>query len=235
MGLTPSRRPGRRAYRPQRIRHSRQLGMTLMELLVTMTILATIVGSIAGAFAIGFHILNPANAPARLTGNNDLIAFEQVIGADVNRAVCLASSGPPAQTAIPTGGCTNSVQKNPSTCGSPFSSGNPTGYLLCLAWYVPGTTTCDTVTYAQMAGSGVILRSDSAGNSSRVGTGGLLLSAAWTAAPTTTNAYQWTSQVVVTLTQQGARVAKPQTTTIYLEPLVADPLSPAVPGASIPC
>lgn len=209
--------------------------MTLMELLVTMSILATIVGSIGGAFAIGFHVLNPANAPAQLIGNNDLIAFEQQIGADVNNAVCLASPGPPVQTAIPSGGCANSVRKNPSTCGSPFSIAHPTGYLLCLAWYLPGTATCHTVTYAQMAGSGVLLRTDSAGNHSRIGTGGLFLAATWTPQSTTTNGYNWTSQVIVTLTQRGAQVAKPQTTTIYLAPLVADPLSSAVPGGSIPC
>ena len=187
--------------------------MTLMELLVTMTVLATIVASIAGAFAIGFHILNPGGAPARLIGNNDLVAFEQQIGADVNRAVCLASPGPPAQTAIPTGGCAKSVQKNPSTCGSPYSGANPTGYRLCLAWYVAGSATCHTVTYSEAPSSGVILRSDSAGSSSRVGTGGLVLAATWTAVSTTTNAYQWTKQVVVAVTQQGARVVTPQTTT----------------------
>ena len=206
--------------------------MTLVELLVTLTILATIVGSIAGAVAIGFHVLNPGAAPAQLTGNNDLIAFEQVIGADINRAVCLASPGPPAQTAIPTGGCANSVEKNPSTC-------YPAGYRLCLAWYVPGTLTCHTVTYSQISGSGVIIRTDipsnSAATSARVGTGGLSLTATWTPTATTTSPYKWTLQVKVAVTQQGARVVTPEATTFYLAPLVADPLSPAVPGTSIPC
>lgn len=220
MELTPPGRNVLRGFGPRRVRHRRQLGMTLMELLVTMSILATIVGSIAGAFTIGFHVLNPANAPARLTGNNDLIAFEQVIGADINRAVCLAA---PGQQTIPTGGCQTTTL---TACRS--------GFLLCLAWYIPGSTTCHTVTYSRMA-SGTILRSDSAATSSRVGTGSLSLAVAWNAVPTTTSAYRWTSQVVVTLTQQGARVAKPQTTTIYLAPLATDPLSPAVPGASIPC
>jgi hypothetical protein len=208
--------------------------MTLIELLVTMTILATIVGSIGGAFAIGFRVLGPGSAPAQLTGNNDLIAFEQQIGADINRAVCLASPGPPAQTAIPTGGCKNSIQNSPSTCGAPFSSANPTGYLLCLAWYVPGSA-CHTITYSQMTASGVILRADSSGPSSRIGTGGLSLAATWTPTATTTNAYQWALQVKVAVTQQGKAVVTPEKTTFYLAPLVTDPLSPAVPGASIPC
>jgi prepilin-type N-terminal cleavage/methylation domain-containing protein len=242
MELTPVLSHARRDSGPRRGRLRHQLGMTLIELLVTMTILATITGSIAGAFAIGFHVLNPGAAPAKLTGNNDLIAFEQQIGADINQAVCLASPGPPgssAQTPIPTGGCTNSVQKNPSTCGAPFSTANPTGYLLCLAWYVPGSTTCHTVTYSQMASSGVILRTDTptglTGTSARLGTGGLSLAATWTPTATTTNAYQWTLQVKVAVTQQGANVVTPEATTFYLAPLVADPLSPAVPGTSIPC
>jgi prepilin-type N-terminal cleavage/methylation domain-containing protein len=241
MELNPRRRAIKLQAHSRRARHSSQLGMTLMELLVTVTILGTIVASLAGAFAIGFHVLNAGAAPAQLTGNNDLIAFEQQIGADINRAVCLASPGPPTQTPIPTGGCTKSVQKSPSTCGSPFSGGNPTGYRLCLAWYVAGSTTCHTVTYSQQPSSGVILRTDSAGNPARVGTGGLLLTATWVASSTTTptppaaSAYQWTTQVIVTIKQQGARVVTPEMTTFYLAPLIADPLSPAVPGASIPC
>lgn len=223
-----------RGRRPGRAGRRRQLGMTLIELLVTMTILATIVGSIGGAFAIGFRVLGPGSAPAQLTGNNDLIAFEQQIGADVNRAVCLASPGPPAQTAIPTGGCASSVQRNPSTCGAPFSTSNPTGYLLCLAWYVPGSV-CHTITYSQMAGSGVILRTDSSGPSSRIGTGGLSMVATWTPTPTTTNAYRWALQIKVAVTQQGATVVTPEKTAFYLAPLVTDPLSPAVPGTLIPC
>jgi hypothetical protein len=207
--------------------------MTLIELLVTLTILATIVGSIAGAFAIGFQVLNPGSAPARLIGNNDLIAFEQQIGADVNRAVCLSA---PGQQAIPF--------TPPSTLGCRASTFAlcTSGYLLCLAWYVAGSTTCHTVTYSQTPSSGVLLRTDrtdSTASSSRVGTGGLLLTATWTAAVTTASppgkTYQWTNQVIVTVTQQGARVVTPQTTRFYLAPLVADPLSAAVPAASTPC
>ncbi len=199
--------------------------MTLIELLVSMAILATIVGSVAGAFAIGFRLLGPGSAPSQLTGNNDLMAFEQQIGADVNRAVCLAA---PGQASIPTSGCSKSVQRSSSsTCGVPYSGGHPTGYLLCLAWYIPGSV-CHTVTYSQMAGSGVIVRTDSSGStssSSRIGTGGLSLTAAWIPAVTTTNAYLWTSRIVVSVRQQGARVLTPVTTSFYLAPLVADPMS----------
>lgn len=200
--------------------------MTLIELLVTMTILATIVGSIGGAFAIGFRVLGPGRAPAQLTGNNDLIAFEQQIGADVNRAVCLAAPGEKTIPLTP-----------PSTpdCRASTLAACLSGYLLCLAWYVPGSAICHVVTYSQIATPGVMFRTDSKDGASRVSTGGLSVTATWTPTATTTNAYQWALQVKVAVTQQGKAVVTPEKTTFYLAPLVTDPLSPAVPGASIPC
>lgn len=196
-----------------------------------MAILGAIGASIAGAFAIGFRTLGPGGAQAKLTGSNDLIAFEQQIGADVGRAVCLAA---PNQTSIPTTGCTASVSKpNASTCGASST------YLLCLAWYVPGTQVCHTVTYSQQIGTGVILRRDlTTTTSARVGTGSLNLTATWTPSATTTSTYKWTNQVAITATQVNSRIRAPQqpsSTTFYLVPLAADPLSPAVAGGTIPC
>jgi prepilin-type N-terminal cleavage/methylation domain-containing protein len=221
MSRTPRRRRG-------------QHGFTVTELLVSIAILGAIGASMAGAFAIGFRTLGPGGAQAKLTGSNDLIAFEQQIGADVARAVCLAA---PTQTSIPTTGCTASIGKSPSTCGTVSS------YLLCLAWYVPGTTTCHTVTYAQQAGTGVVLRRDlndttNASSTTRVGTGSLNLAASWTPSPTTNNAYKWTSRVAIVTAQVNNRIRlpqKPASTTFYLVPLAADPVSPAVAGGTIPC
>jgi prepilin-type N-terminal cleavage/methylation domain-containing protein len=219
-------------------RRGSQIGMTLTELLVSMAILAAISGSIAGAFAIGFKVLSPTGAQATLVGNHDLLAFEQQIGADVARADCLASSGPPVQTSIPTTGCTSSVMRpagaGGSTCGS--------SYFLCVAWYVPGASpaTCHTVTYSQLAGTGVVERSDlTTGRNARIATGGLLVTASWTPTATSNNGYRWTNKVKVVVTQQaitGAKAAaKPATTTFYLVPLAADPLSPVLPAGSSPC
>jgi prepilin-type N-terminal cleavage/methylation domain-containing protein len=236
--------------RPRSPRPSRQgqFGMTLTELLVSMAILAAISGSIAGAFAIGFKVLSPTGAQATLVGNHDLLAFEQQIGADVARADCLASIGPPVQTSIPTTGCTNSVMRpirsGGSTCGS--------SYFLCLAWYVPGAyvpgappATCHTVTYSAQAATQVVDRSDfnsSTGvtKTARIATGGLSVQATWgPPIATSNNGYGWTNKVKVVVTQQaiaGAKAAaKPPQTTFYLVPLAADPLSPVLPAGASPC
>lgn len=204
-------------------------GLTLTELLVVIAILAIIGGSLAGAFGIGLRLLAPTGAQATLTGNADSLAFEQQIGADLARADCLAA---PAMQAVPTGGCQRSVQDMPSSC-------TPSGYVLCLAWYVPGSA-CHTVTYWQQP-NGTIVRSDlsTSNNTTRIATGGLKIAATWTPAPTSNGDYQWTKQVQITITQQGIPGApaatRPASTTFQLVPLAADPLSPALPGGSSPC
>jgi prepilin-type N-terminal cleavage/methylation domain-containing protein len=217
-----ARHAGRR-----RRRHRTQLGLTLIELLVGLAILATIVGSLAGAFEIGLKILAPGNAQARLTGSHDLLAFEQQIGADVARAVCLAA---PGQTAVPSGGC-QLQGKSTSTCGG--------GSLLCLAYYVPGSTTCHNITYSQLPGNVLARRDSNTGVTARFTTGGLTMTASWTASVTTNNGYQWTNQVVVAVTQMGtlgAPTSNPAAATYRIVPLIADPASPVVSGGGTsPC
>jgi len=206
--------------------HARQRGLTLTEMLVVIAALALIAGSIAGAFSIGLRLLGPGGAESRLTGSHDLLAFEQQIGADVARSVCLAA---PGQTSLPTatGACGASVRKTPSTC--------PSGYLLCLAYYVPGSTTCHTITYSQGSGAVVVRADASTGKAGRFTTGGLGMTASWSAA--TINDYSWTKAVVVSVTQQGTPGAPTShwaAATYHLVPLVADPASP-VSGGTSPC
>jgi prepilin-type N-terminal cleavage/methylation domain-containing protein len=217
--------PGRRSKR------SGQLGFTLIEVVVSVAILATIAGSIGAAFAIGFRTLGNGEAQAKLVGDNDVIALEQQIGADVNRAVCLADPND-GQTSIPSpNGCLNSINKSGgSTCGA--------SYVLCLAWYAPGSS-CHTVTYVQQVGSGNIVRIDSAPgsttNTTRVGTGGLSISVSWTPASTTTASYFWTKQVALKVTQKNPVAVSPVTVKNFaLTPLAADPMSAALGGTN-PC
>ena len=214
-----------RAPTLQRPRHCHQRGMTLIELMVSITILAIIGGSTAAAFGIGLHVLGPNGAQAQLTGSHDVLAFEQQIGADVARAVCLSA---PGSASVPTGGCASSVQKSPSTC--------VTGYLVCLAWFIPGSSTCHTVSYTETTTTDVIVRTDSAGSTERFTTGGLLATPSWTSA--TIDGYQWTSQVTVSVTQKntpGAPSTNYANDSFVLVPLVTDPMSPVVAGGTTPC
>lgn len=204
-----------------------QLGLTLPELLVALAILAIISGSLASAFEIGLRLLGPTGAQATLTGNHDLLSFEQQMGADVARADCLAAPGQPS---IPTGGCASFL--------SSVQNCTPSQDLLCLAWYVSGSS-CHAVTYLRRA-DGAIVRNDNVNSTSaRIATGGLTIAASWTATPTSTNSYSWTKQVTILVTQKatsGAPAAKtPVTTTFHLVPLAADPRSLALPAGTSPC
>jgi prepilin-type N-terminal cleavage/methylation domain-containing protein len=204
-----------------------QLGFTLPELLVALAILAIISGSLASAFEIGLRLLGPTGAQATLTGNHDLLSFEQQIGADVARADCLAA---PGLTSVPTGGCA-SFLSSVQNCAQSQDK-------LCLAWYVPGSQ-CHAVTYLQRS-DGTIVRSDNINSSSaRIATGGLTIIPSWSPARTSSNSYSWTKWVTITVIQTGiarAPAAKvPVQTTFQLVPLAADPLSLALPAGTSRC
>ena len=232
--MRPRDRQATQARRPSRPRHRSAAGLTLIELLVAVSILAMIGAALGGAFAIGLRALGPGGTQERLAGSHDLLAFEQQISADVARADCLAA---PGQTTIPTGGCGASVQRAPSTCG--------TAYLLCMAWYQPGSASCHTVVYSLQRDQ-TLLRTDIAfaggtpttGSSTRVSINPVRVTATWTAQATTTASYRWTYAVSVKVTQRGAPGAplvNPATATFVLTPLAVDPLSPVLPGGSQAC
>lgn len=195
--------------------------------------------SLAGAITIGLKVIGPGGAQVQLVGSNDVLALEQQVGKDVNRAVCLAA---PGQTPIPTGGCANSVQKTSgSTCG--------TGYLLCIGWYwypAGSPPVCHTITYRQGAGNAYVLRTDyndgtQATTTSHIGTGEYTASATWTAVPTSnaasgaTATYKWTYQVKLAF-QQVPTVVRPGSTPVTasfsMAPLSMDPLSPSLASAT---
>lgn len=215
----------------RRVRRGNEAGFTLTEVLVSIAVLALIGGAIAGALAIGIRTLQPGGALARLNGSHDLLIFEQKLGADVARADCLATAG--ASAPVPTGGCAVFLTKTASCTAS--------GDVLCIGWYVPGSTTCNVVIYSSDSG-GNILRSDlSAATEQHVSTGPLKVTASWTTSPVQpSNAYQWTdsSGVVVSVTQVGATgapVVDPSSATFHAIPRTVDPLSAALPTGAVPC
>jgi prepilin-type N-terminal cleavage/methylation domain-containing protein len=226
----------RAGVKPRRRARSGQSGFTLVELLVSVIILALIGVSIAAAFTVGFHVLGNRGDQVALAGSNDVLAFEQQLGRDIARADCLAASG---QTTIPiyaTGvrGCQHSVNNSPTVC-------QPSGYQLCLSWYLPGSKPCHTITYK--GGSGFVNRVDTlvdpltgtTTKNTQISTGDLSLSASWTPTATATSGNTWTTLVSVQVTQLLAGARNPVSTTFRVVPMVDDPL--AFPPGSVtpPC
>lgn len=88
-----------------RDRRSAERGFTLIELIVSIAILAIISGAIAGVFTVGLRVLSPGGPTARLSGAHNLMVFEQSLGQDAARAACI-QAGTAAGTAFgPYGSC----------------------------------------------------------------------------------------------------------------------------------
>jgi len=209
----------------------RQAGFTLTEVLISIGLLTLVGASLTGAFGIGYRVLGAGGAQASLRGNNDVMALEQQVGADITRASCLASGS----TLIPTGGC---ATFNGALSGTPAAR-CPAQYVFCVGWFKPGDTTCHEVVYSQRS-SGTDLwierRDLATGAATRMSTGGLNLSVNLNPTQTSNNVYSWTKSVDVTVNQTWpAGTAKPRNPVtnlvFHVVPLSSDPLSPASSGA----
>ncbi len=115
---------------PRRPRLRRQRGMTLVELLVSLAILAVVGVGLAAAVDAGLHTLGAGGVSDRLIGSAAAEDLEHAVGADVARAGCVVTA------AGALGACPAAM---PDFC----SSG---GAALCLAWPDPAGG-CDSVRY----------------------------------------------------------------------------------------
>jgi hypothetical protein len=136
--------------------------MTLIELLVVLSILSIVGTVIMVAFSVGLVAFGRGGVTDRTTAADDLIVFEQRLGEDVARAVCIEA---PTTSSMAYGSCTNSL----SNAATPCVSVGLTKSLLCIAWPQPQpadstTWVCHTAVYSP-AGS-VIMRKETWGVSS---------------------------------------------------------------------
>jgi prepilin-type N-terminal cleavage/methylation domain-containing protein len=117
----------------RRRRHRRHSGFTLIEIMVSLALLALIGGSITAVTAVGIRTVGPGGAGHRLTGDHDLIALEQMLGKDIGRAECVYE--PPTASAIysTTGECKSTGPAH-SYCTSPPSLPAGATVLFCTAW-----------------------------------------------------------------------------------------------------
>jgi prepilin-type N-terminal cleavage/methylation domain-containing protein len=126
-----------------RHRHARERGLTLIEVIVSLAILAVIAGSIAAAFSVGIRVLARGGPQDRLAGAHDLATLEQVLGRDAARAACIQIQGAATvygRTSQPSGPCSTGYSK------APCSAATAT---FCFAWpqYVSPTWSCHVAVY----------------------------------------------------------------------------------------
>jgi prepilin-type N-terminal cleavage/methylation domain-containing protein len=176
-----------------------QRGMTLIELLVSLSILALVGLALTAAVDVGLRTLGAGGVPDRLRASGDALAVERSVGADVSRAGCVVT---PSETL---GACPPAM---PGFCGS--------GAPLCLAW--PDTAGgCDAVRY-RLAG-GVLWRDSltAAGATGSAALGRRVDTLDATAVPRE----GWTDAVTVDLGAGPA--ASVESTSFTARPMVSEP------------
>jgi prepilin-type N-terminal cleavage/methylation domain-containing protein len=127
-----------------RHRHARERGLTLIEVLVSLAILAMIAGSIAATFSVGIRVLARGGPQDRLAGAHDMATLEQVLGRDAARAACIQIQG--AATVY---GRT-SPSSGPCSSATGYSKvGGCSAATFCFAWpqYASPNWSCHVAVY----------------------------------------------------------------------------------------
>lgn len=139
----------RSVHAPRRTTRGRERGLTLIELLVSIAIVAIIATAIASLFGVGLTLLGPGGAgggPAdRLLGARDVSALEQVLGRDGARAACIQ---------IPAGTTVNgptTVNHEYGSCGSGYAAAAGgcagAGFVVCFGWPQVSSSNCQVAAY----------------------------------------------------------------------------------------
>ena len=116
--------------------HRGQHGLTLIEVIVSIVILAIIGGVVATLYSVGLKAVAPSGPQGRLLGANDLTILEQTLGQDGARAACIT---------LPTTG------SHYGSCSNGFATlvgGQcPSATTLCIGWPQVSTNSCHVAVY----------------------------------------------------------------------------------------
>lgn len=115
-------------------RHAEQ-GFTLIEVIVSIAILAVIGGAIAAIFSVGLATLRPGGPQTRLLGAHDLMVLEQKLGQDGARAACIQVHG------VRYGSCANGFNKVIVNGDCPTAA-------LCFGWPQVSDFSCHVAVYS---------------------------------------------------------------------------------------
>jgi prepilin-type N-terminal cleavage/methylation domain-containing protein len=200
-------------------------GLTLVELLVSLALLAAVSTVVAAAYSVGLKALGPGGAGDRLAGAHDQMVFEQQLGRDVSRASCLQV--PPAGPRK-YGSCAHGFA-NPriaSACGNAQ---------LCVGWPQVSDSSCHVAVYtapgSKFRRSEYSVAPAPSGRVTAVANFGMTTDAVGvvinTPAPAPASlGYAWVASLTVTVTNMGVTGGRPSDK-LVLTPLATDPAGSA--------
>jgi prepilin-type N-terminal cleavage/methylation domain-containing protein len=180
--------------------------MTLIEMLVSIAILAIIGGVVASAFSLGLKITRPGGPETRLLASHDLMSLEQSLGQDGARAACVKWPGGQL------GNC------NASRFGSVACPAAD----LCLGWPQVSDGSCHVVDY-QLGDNVAAQRTEyKAGTAAALSSIPLAREVPVNIAVTSVDVVNsWVRGISMSITATG--VNSPPTQTITLHPIATDP------------
>ena len=216
-------------------RHSHECGFTLVEVIVSMAILAIIGGAVAAIFSVGLEVLRPGGPQTRVLGSHDLMVLEQALGKDGARAACVQT--PTAGT--PYGSCANGFAKLDAAGDCPSAD-------LCFGWPQVSDASCHVAVYA-IGSNTTALRTEYAVSSS--GSVSVVAASVPLAREVAANiqvgavvavtppgeTYSWVRSIPVSITALG--VTNGPSETLVLHPIATDPAgsASAITSAGNPC
>lgn len=222
----------------ERRRHRGERGLTLIELIVSIAILAVIGTVVAAAFSVGLKAVSAHGATDRLAGAHDLMALEQQLGQDGARASCIEVGG-------------HVYGRTATTCAPSTGYGRVsacTSAVLCIAWPQLSDFACQVAAYTETGTDPKVIVSRTLYS---VASGAANALAAVTVpltvdpvritlgtpdAPTAPGGYAWIRSLPITIEATGVNLGQ-FSQTLALHPVATDPDGAAagITGQGSPC